>query len=104
MSIEIALVISIISVSFGVYAGVTNMKRNKSSDDKSEATKMTTIIVKLENIIAGISEIKAEINDVKTEIREVRERTIKVEESARQAHKRLDAVEKIINVRKGELQ
>lgn len=94
MTVEVALLISGVSLAFAIYSGIANLKRNKSSDDKKDATEMTTVIVKLENIETGITEIKSEMNNVKNDIKESRERIIKVEESAKQAHKRLDSFEK----------
>jgi len=94
MTIEVALLISGVSVAFGIFAGISNLRRNQKLDDKQDATEMTTVIVKLENIGNGIAEIKSEINNVKNDIKEDRERIIRVEESAKQAHKRLDALEK----------
>ena len=94
MTIEVALLISGVSVAFGIFAGISNLRRNQKLDDKRDATEMTTVIVKLENIGIGISEIKNEMTNVKNDIKESRERLIKVEESANQAHKRIDALEK----------
>lgn len=96
MTIEVALLISGISVAFGVFAGISNLRRNQKLDDKRDATEMTTVIVKLENIGIGISEIKNEMINVKNDVKESRERLIKVEESAKQAHKRLDSLENIV--------
>ncbi|MPM28496.1 hypothetical protein SDC9_75022 [bioreactor metagenome] len=97
MTIEVALLISGVSVAFGIYQGVTNLKRNEKTDVKADASQLTTVIVKLENIGTGIAEIKNEMNNVKNDNKESRERLIKVEESAKQAHKRLDAFEKYRN-------
>lgn len=94
MTVEVALLISGVSLAFAIYSGITNLKRNKSNDDKKDATEMTTVIVKLENIGTGIAEIKSEMTNVKNDLKESRERIIKVEESAKQAHKRLDSFEK----------
>lgn len=94
LTIEVALLISAVSVAFGIYAGVANLKRNQKSDDKKDAAEITTVIVKLENIGNGITEIKNEISNVKNDIKEDRERIIRVEESAKQAHKRIDSLEK----------
>ena len=94
MTVEVALLISGVSLAFAIYSGIANLKRNRSKDDKSDATEMTTVIVKLENIGTGITEIKSEMTNVKNDIKENRERIIKVEESAKQAHKRLDSIEK----------
>ena len=93
MTIEAALLISGLSLAFAVFSGISNLKRNKSKDDKKDATEMTTVIVKLENIGAGITEIKSEMTNVKNDIKENRERIIKIEESAKQAHKRMDSFE-----------
>ena len=94
MTIEVALLISGVSVAFGVYSGIKNLKRNEKAEVKQDASEMTTVIVKLENICTGIAEIKTEMNNVKNDIKEDRERIIRVEESAKQAHKRLDTCEK----------
>lgn len=94
MTIEIALLISGVSLAFSIYAGVANMRRNQNQDASKDATEMTTVIVKLENINNGVTEIKSELNSVKTDIKESRERLIKVEESVKQAHKRIDEMAK----------
>ena len=93
MTIEVAILISGISLAFGLFSGISNLKRNQKADDKNEASQLTTVIVKLENIGNGITEIKAEMTNVKNDLKETRERIIKVEESAKQAHKRLDTFE-----------
>ena len=95
MSVELSILIPVVSVVFAIYAGLSNLKRNQSQDDKNTASQMTTVIVKLENIGNGIAEIKSEISNAKEDIKENRERIVKVEESAKQAHKRLDMIEKL---------
>ena len=94
MSVELSILIPVVSVVFAIYAGISNLKRNQSQDDKNTASQMTTVIVKLENIGNGIAEIKSEISNAKEDIKENRERIVKVEESEKQAHKRLDMFEK----------
>jgi len=94
MTIEVALVISGMSLAFGIYTGMSNLKRNEKDDARTDASQLTTVIVKLENIGMGITEIKNEMTNVKNDIKESRERLIKVEASAVQAHKRLDTCEK----------
>lgn len=90
MTIEVALVISALSLAFGIYQGVSNLKRNQRADNVQEASQMTTVIVKLENIGAGISEIKSDMRNVKDEVRELRDRIIKVEDSTKSAHRRIE--------------
>ncbi|WFR55341.1 hypothetical protein QA584_22590 [Anaerocolumna sp. AGMB13025] len=93
MTIEVALLISGVSLAYGIYTGITNLKRNQTADAKQDASELTTVIVKLENIGNGVTEIKSELINVKNDVKEDRERIIRVEESAKQAHKRLDVME-----------
>lgn len=90
MTIEVALLISFVSVAFAVYSGIRNLSRNSRKDNAEEVTQMATLVVKLENIATGISEIKADMRSVKTEVNDIRERLTIVEQMAKSAHKRLD--------------
>lgn len=94
MTIEAALLISGISVTFGIYQGVSNLKRNERTEAKNDASELTTVIVKLENIGDGIKEIKSELGNIKQDINDITVRLVKVEESSKSAHKRLDTCEK----------
>lgn len=90
MTIEIALLISGVSLAFGIYSGISNLKRNSKQDTREEAAQLTTVIVKLENLGTGIAEIKTELAGIKNDTRELRDRIIAVEQSTKQAHKRID--------------
>jgi predicted RNase H-like nuclease (RuvC/YqgF family) len=92
MSIEIALLISGISVAFAIYSGIIRIKREEKRDNQQEAAQLTTVIVKLENLGNGISEIKNELLSLKNDTRELRDRIITVEQSTKQAHKRIDEI------------
>lgn len=94
MTIEVALLISGVSLAFAIYQGIVNLKRNSDLDVKRDVSEMTTVIVKLENIGNGITEIKSELGNVKQDMKDVSERLVKVEESSKSAHKRLDTCEK----------
>lgn len=94
MSIEVTILLSAVSVSFAVFAGVSNMKRNQKQDAKSEATSMTTVIVKLENISANITELKSSTKNFQEEIKELRERQIRNEEKLDNMNHRLDDFQK----------
>lgn len=93
MTIEVALLISGVSLAFGIYTGLFNLKRNKAQDDKKEASDLTTVIVSLESIKDGIKEIKTEISNVKDEVREQRDNQIRLEESLKSAWKRIEIIE-----------
>ncbi len=93
MTIEVAILISGVSLAFGIYSGMSNIKRNQKAETKQDTAELTTVIVKLENIGTGITEIKSEMLNLKNDVKETRERLIQVEASAKQANKRLDALE-----------
>ena len=69
MTVETVLLISGISVAFALYQGINNMRRNNKTDDRNDASQLTTVIVKLENISNGISEIKREMTTIKEDIK-----------------------------------
>lgn len=93
MSIEIALLISIISVVFSVFSSVMTLKRNKSSDDKQEATDMTTLIVKLDGISRDVMEIKSDIKSVREDVKQNTEKIIRMEESLKSAWKAINKLQ-----------
>lgn len=93
MTVEIALLISLVSVAFSIYQGVTNLKGNRATDDKRESSELTTVIVKLENIGKDTSEIKTDIKDVKSDVKKNTEQIIRLDESLKSAWKRINQLE-----------
>lgn len=89
----ITIIISAASLITAVYVAISNSKKNDKQETKSDASEMTTVIVKLENIGNGITEIKSEMKTIKTDMKEDHDRIIRVEESAKQAHKRIDGLQ-----------
>lgn len=92
--VNVSILIAFLSLCIAGVVAVTGIRRNKATDDKKEASEMTTLIVKLENINNGVNEIKADMRNMKMDIQEVRERLAIVEQSTKSAHKRLDEVGK----------
>lgn len=90
MKIEIALLISGITMAFGIYSGIASLKRNYKADNRKESAEMAMVIVKLEGISEGILEIKTDLAHVKEDIKEITERLIVAEQSVKTAHKRLN--------------
>lgn len=94
MTIEITILLSILSVSVAACVATYNIRRSNKQDVKTEASEMTTVIVKLENISNGISEIKADMNGVKEDVKDLRDKYARLDESNKQAHKRIDEMKK----------
>ena len=90
MTIEIALLISIVSVFFAIVFGINSMRRNQKTDDKKEQNDMTTVIVKLENIQAATTEIKNDIKSLKSDVRANSEDIVRMDESLKSAWKRIN--------------
>ncbi len=88
----LALIISAISLLLAAYTGLSSLNRNRHIDTREDSASITTLLVRLESINIGIVEIKTEMTGIKSDIKENRERIIKVEESAKQAHRRIDSL------------
>ena len=86
----IPVAISALSLVVSVVVGFSAIKSRNFSETKQETSQLTTLIVKLENIANGVNEIKADMKNVNEDVRELRDRIIKVEESTKHAHKRID--------------
>ena len=105
---SIASVISIIAVcvslSSVIIALVFNLKSSKKTDTREIEERVkenTRINMKLDNISSDIKDVKADINSMRDEMKTHNDRIIKVEESAKQAHHRLDTIEKRLNSMEG---
>lgn len=96
MTIEIALLLSIISVGFGVFSAVSSKLRNDRKDTESEAEEKagthTLLMTKLENIADDVKDIKRDYRETNVEVQKLRERVVAVEQSLKSYHKRLDGM------------
>ena len=87
MTIEVALLISGVSVAFGIYQGVSNLRRNNRNDEKNDVSQLTTVIVKLENIGNDIFEIKNDMRNVKDDMKDINIRLVKMEQQVKVLNK-----------------
>lgn len=92
-SVDLSILISVVSVVIAAVVAVTTIRRNNTTDDRQEASNLTTLIVKLENINDGVNEIKSDMRNMKSDIQDLRDRLIRVEQSDKSAHHRLDTLE-----------
>lgn len=93
MTIEIALLISVVSVAFSIFFGLKNNKRTDTKDIEERVKENTRINIKLDNIGQTTQDIKAEVSSMRNDIKSHNERLIKLEESCKSAHHRLDGIE-----------
>lgn len=90
MTIEVALLLSIVSV---VCSVAFSFKNNKRADDQeviTKATEMATVNVKLDEISKNVTDIKYDITATKKEVQRLSERIVVVEQSVKSAHNRID--------------
>lgn len=100
----IAVIISIISVAFSVFFGFFSLSFNSKNDKRSDRVELeervkenTRINMKLDAISTNTTEIKNEVSEMRKEINSHDTRIIKVEESVKSAHHRLDGIEDRLN-------
>lgn len=101
ISMPTAVIISIISVAFSVFFGLVslflNLKKDKKSDNseiEERVRENTRINMKLDSISTNTTDIKNEITEMRKELNSHDNRIVKVEESAKQAHHRIDELVK----------
>ena len=73
-----------------VIINAINLGRTKTKDDKADSAQNATVLVELGTIKSGIQDIKAEQKAQRETNIEFVQRLTAVEESAKQAHKRID--------------
>ncbi|WP_249659738.1 hypothetical protein [Lysinibacillus fusiformis] len=88
MDSQTVALIGILCTVLGAFIGVLTYNRNRDKDVKNDASDSAVIRTKLENINAGVESIRIDIKAQEM-------RVIRVEESSKQAHKRLDKMEGI---------
>jgi archaellum component FlaC len=94
MTVEVSLLIAGISLAFGLYQGISNLKRNQRYDNQKDTTAITTVTVKLEIILEELREIKVEFSGAKKEIREIRDEMITLKQSLKSAWHIIDGLKK----------
>jgi septal ring factor EnvC (AmiA/AmiB activator) len=100
MTVEVAVLISMVSVAFSVYFGLKNNKRSDTKEIEERVRQDTIINTKLDSISQSIQEIKADIASMHSELNSHNDRLIVVEQSIKSAHKRLDSLEKKLSEEK----
>ncbi|PFW52604.1 hypothetical protein COL13_26475 [Bacillus cereus] len=93
MTIEVGVLIAIVSAVIGYFSYALN----RSKEIKSDGQQGAEMKAKLEYISKGVDDIRIDQKASERQMVSFGERITRVEESAKQAHKRLDNVEKETN-------
>jgi predicted nuclease with TOPRIM domain len=93
----VGLCISGLSVLCVFYFNHKNSRTTDVKDIEERVRNDTKINVKLDNINSTMQDVKNEISSIREEMKSYNERLIKVEESCKQAHHRLDTMDARLN-------
>lgn len=99
MTIEIALLISIVSVCFSVYFGLKNNKKTDHDEIAEKIARDTRTDMKLNEIGNDVKEVKETVKNIQSDIKDHEGRIVKLEASYKAEHKRLDEVFKMANIK-----
>lgn len=87
-------IVAIVGGIAGVVFGLVTMFRNKKQDDTQQGRESGTVLSDLGYIKAGVDEIKSEQKEQRKTNIEFITRLTAVEESTKQAHKRIDELKR----------
>ena len=94
--------IGLIEILFGMFftglggvLGYLGFKRNTKKDNDDQIQHDTKIDVKLDNIAKNVDEIRLDNKDFAKTVNALGERVTAVEQSTKQAHKRIDSLEEL---------
>lgn len=89
MTIELTIFLSVVSVTLALLG----YQLNKSKAIKTDGMESAEIKTQLGYISKGVDDIRLDIKTNERQMRTLGERVTRVEESSKQAHKRIDSIE-----------
>lgn len=99
VEITLAVIVSMLSLSFSVYMG---LKNNKKTDEKEIAQKIereTRMDMKLDEICNDVKEVKETVKSIQNDVKDHEGRIVKLEASYKAEHKRLDELFGMCNIK-----
>jgi septal ring factor EnvC (AmiA/AmiB activator) len=91
--ISVISAVSVLCTVLGFCIAFLTFNRNRDKEVKTDASELAVIKTKLDTISAGVTSIQVDIKTNERRVTELSERLIRVEESSKQAHKRIDFME-----------
>lgn len=93
---KVSILCTVLSLTFatlGYLIAYLTFQRNKKKDDTAEGQSRGVMMSDIGYIKAGVDDLKRETADQRKTVNELGERVSRIEESAKQAHKRIDGIE-----------
>jgi septal ring factor EnvC (AmiA/AmiB activator) len=91
--VSIDIQIGIVCAIGGFLIALFTFTRSRDKEVKNDASELAVIRTTLTNISTGVSNIQVDIKANERRTNELSERVIRVEESVKQSHKRIDSIE-----------
>lgn len=101
MTIEIALLISIVSVAFSIFFGLKNSKKSDQKDIADRIARDTRTDMKLDEISSNVRDVKETVKNIQNDIKDHEGRIVKLEASYKAEHKRLDEIFSMAEIKTG---
>lgn len=92
-TISIALLCTVMGIIFSYLSFNRHQKRDIEKDTKEEVSEITKATQELKHVSNGINDIKLDIREMNRNMSNTNEKVIRLEESVKQAHKRIDSLE-----------
>lgn len=93
MTIEIGVLIAVLSLAISYFA----YSLNKTKSIKSDGQQSAEMKAELGYIRKGVDDIRIDLKANEKQMQQLSERVTRVEESSKQAHRRIDSLEKETN-------
>jgi len=94
MNVELGVLIAVIGTLAGIWFGYSGSQRASKNEVKEDTADHTELKTNVEYIKRGVDDIRIDLKAQENKVGELAERVIRVEESSKQAHKRLDTIER----------
>ncbi|MCI9626533.1 MAG: hypothetical protein HFI90_07095 [Clostridia bacterium] len=93
MKVDIIVLLGAIGALSGIIFSYIGYQRGKNKDTKNEGENTGVLISDVGYIKAGVDDLKKEQRETNKSVNALSERVTRVEESTKQAHKRIDGLE-----------
>lgn len=93
----IGMIFTGISVSAMIYFNSKNSKHTDEKEIRQRIEEQTRVNLKLDEINRNTTDIKYDVSAVKKDVQKHAEKIVEIEASAKQAHHRLDSIERRLN-------
>lgn len=102
MTIELGVLIGLMGTIFGIAFGYLGHQRASRNEIKADSRDHTELKTNLDYIRRGVDDIRLDLKAQETKVTELAGEVIRINESTKSAHKRLDLIEGVKGVGRGE--